>query len=57
MVKKNRLGKGLSALLNDDVSDIHLKQESTGKNLISIKVEAMIPLSKTVTTGGIDENI
>ena len=36
MVKKNRLGKGLSALLNDDVSDIHLKQESTGKNLISI---------------------
>ena len=36
MVKKKRLGKGLSALLNDDVSDIHLKQESSGKNLISI---------------------
>ena len=36
MVKKKRLGKGLSALLHDDISDIHLKQESTGKNLISI---------------------
>ena len=36
MKKKKRLGKGLSALLNDDASDIHLKQESTGKNLISI---------------------
>ena len=36
MKKKKRLGKGLSALLNDDASDIHLKQESSGKNLISI---------------------
>jgi len=36
MVKKKRLGKGLSALLSDDVDDLDLKQESSGKNLISI---------------------
>ena len=27
------------------------------KDFISIKVEPMIPLSKTVTTGGVDEKI
>ena len=36
MVKKKRLGKGLSALLSEDVEDLHVRQESTGKNLISI---------------------
>ena len=27
------------------------------KDFISIKVEPMMPLSKTVTTGGVEENI
>ena len=37
MEKKNkRLGKGLSALIDTDVDDLDLKQESSGKNLIPI---------------------
>ena len=36
MVKKKRLGKGLSALLDTDVNDLDLKQEASGKNLIQI---------------------
>ena len=36
MGKKKRLGKGLSALLNEEVEDIHVRQEQSGKNLISI---------------------
>ena len=36
MVKKKRLGKGLSALLDTDVNDLDLKQETSGKNLIQI---------------------
>ena len=36
MVKKKRLGKGLSALLSEDVENLDIKQESSGKNLISI---------------------
>ena len=36
MVKKNRLGKGLSALLSSEVDDLDLKEESSNKNLISI---------------------
>ena len=36
MVKKKRLGKGLSALLSSEVDDLDLKEESSGKNLISI---------------------
>ena len=36
MGKKKRLGKGLSALLSEEVEDIHVRQEQSGKNLISI---------------------
>ena len=36
MVKKKRLGKGLSALLDVDIRDLDLKQEPSGKNLIFI---------------------
>ena len=43
MVKKNRLGKGLSALLSEDVEDLDVRQEPSGKNLISIN---KISLSK-----------
>ena len=43
MIKKKRLGKGLSALLNEDFSDLDLKQELSGKNLISVN---KISLSK-----------
>ena len=38
MVKKKRLGKGLSALLDTDVNDLDLKQEASGKNLIQMKI-------------------
>jgi len=41
--KKKRLGKGLSALLNNDVEDFDLKQESNENNLISVN---KITLSK-----------
>ena len=34
--KRKRLGKGLSALINTDVDDLDLEQESRGKNLILI---------------------
>ena len=37
MVKKNRLGKGLSALLSSEIDDLDIKEESSGKNLVSIK--------------------
>ena len=43
MVKKNRLGKGLPALLSEDVEDLDERQEPSGKNLISIN---KISLSK-----------
>ena len=44
MVKKKKiLGKGLSALLNNDVEDFDLKQESNENNLISVN---KITLSK-----------
>ena len=43
MEKKKRLGKGLSALLSEDVDDLDFKQESDGKNLIPIN---KISLSK-----------
>ena len=46
MVKKKRLGKGLSALLSEDVENLDIKQESSGKNLISINE---ISLSKFQT--------
>ena len=36
MVKKNRLGKGLSALLSSEIDDLDIKEESSGKNLVSI---------------------
>ena len=36
MGKKKRVGKGLSALLSEEVEDIHVRQEQSGKNLISI---------------------
>ena len=36
MGKKKRLGKGLSALLSEEIEDIHVRQEPSGKNLISI---------------------
>ena len=36
MVKKKRLGKGLSALLDVDIRDLDLKQEPSAKNLIFI---------------------
>ena len=36
MGKKNRLGKGLSALLSSEVDVLDLKEEPSGKNLISI---------------------
>ena len=36
MVKKKRLGKGLSALLDVNIRDLDLKQEPSGKNLIFI---------------------
>lgn len=36
MVKKNRLGKGLSALLSSEIDDLDIKEESTGMNLVSI---------------------
>ena len=36
MGKKNRLGKGLSALLSEDAEDLDVRQESSGKNLIPI---------------------
>ena len=41
--KKKRLGKGLSALLNNDVEDFDLKEESNENNLISVN---KITLSK-----------
>ena len=41
--KKKRLGKGISALLNNDVEDFDLKQESNENNLISVN---KITLSK-----------
>ena len=34
--KKKRLGKGLSALINTDIDDLDLKQESSRQNLIPI---------------------
>ena len=36
MVKKKRLGRGLSALIDTDIDDLDLKQETSGKNLIPI---------------------
>ena len=36
MVKKKRLGKGLSALLSSEIDDLDIKEESRGKNLVSI---------------------
>ena len=36
MVKKNRLGKGLSALLSSEVEDLDVKEESSGQNLVPI---------------------
>ena len=36
MVKKKRLGRGLSALIETDIDDLDLKQETSGKNLIPI---------------------
>ena len=36
MVKKNRLGKGLSALLSSEIDDLDIKEDSSGKNLVSI---------------------
>ena len=44
--KKKRLGKGLSALINSDIDDLDLKQESGGQNLIPINE---ITLSKFQT--------
>ena len=52
MVKKKRLGKGLSALLDTDVNDLDLKQETSGKNLIQINE---ISLSKFQTRKKFDE--
>ena len=37
MIKKKRLGKGLSALIDTDIDDLNLKQETSGKNLIPIR--------------------
>ena len=34
--KKKRLGKGLSALLSSEIDDLDIKEESSGKNLVSI---------------------
>ena len=34
MVKKKRLGKGLSALLSSEVEDLDVKEESSGQNLV-----------------------
>jgi len=36
MVKKKRLGKGLSALLSSEVEDLDVKEESSGQNLVPI---------------------
>ena len=36
MVKKKRLGRGLSALIETDIDDLDLKQETSRKNLIPI---------------------
>ena len=36
MVKKNRLGKGLSALLSSEIDDLDITAASSGKNLVSI---------------------
>ena len=36
MVIKNRLGKVLSALLSSEIDDLDIKEESSGKNLVSI---------------------
>ena len=36
MVKKKRLGKGLSALLSSGVEDLDVKEESSGQNLVPI---------------------
>ena len=36
MVKKKRLGKGLSALLSSEVEDLDVKEESSGQNLVQI---------------------
>ena len=50
--KKQRLGKGLSALIHTDLDDLDLKQESSGKNLIPINE---INLSKFQTRKKFDE--
>ena len=50
--KRKRLGKGLSALINTDVDDLDLEQESSGKNLILINE---INLSKFQTRKKFDE--
>ena len=36
MIKKKRLGKGLSALLSSEVEDLDVKEESSGQNLVPI---------------------
>ena len=52
MVKKKRLGRGLSALIETDIDDLDLKQETGGKNLISINE---ISISKFQTRKKFDE--
>ena len=52
MVKKKRLGRGLSALIDTDIDDLDLKQETSGKNLIPINE---ISLSKFQTRKKFDE--
>ena len=71
MVKKKRLGKGLSALLDTDVNDLDLKQETSGKNLIQINeislskfqarrkfdVEKLEELSQSIAKNGLIQPI
>jgi len=71
MVKKKRLGKGLSALLDVDIRDLDLKQEPSAKNLIFINeislskfqarkkfdIEKLEELSQSITKIGLIQPI